>query len=321
MKKKNILIPVLLGPAFVIPTIVVSASCSNDILEEIPITDHLNVTLKNEKYMDLWDLVQNTTKSKTIFTKYSKEIGEKYSGKWYRNLRDANWNYANPQKPIGLPLNLHCSTAKQALALYCNAWGEFWNIELHQNRIPIDKPNYKLNKGFLFPEHRFSILGKDYQLISNSLSDSSIPENTVTYHGVEFMEVEYWNQLKDYITQNSDGTYNYSNCKGQKITSYGFISTTLDKKWASDFSEGEDWVNGGKYLPLKEKFVFKIFIPKNINGVAYTSYFNFMDTINIEDQILIDRNAQFEIVDYYKDGENNYFDLLYLGKNEVDEIS
>ncbi|MDE5599529.1 MAG: ADP-ribosyltransferase [Ureaplasma sp.] len=318
MKRKKIIIPSILFLA-VAPISVLITSCSD--VKEVPITNFFNATLKNEKYIDLYKLVNDTTKSKNIFMKYSKELGLKYSGEWYSKLKNANWNYANPNNPVGIPLNLHCSTAKQALALYCNAWGDFWNIELHQNRIPIDKPNHYLKGNGVFPKQRLGILGKDYKYISESLTESSIPENTVAYHGVEFMEIEFWEQLKDFITENKNGTYDYSKCVGQTITSYGFISTSLDKEYVDEFSDGQDWVNGGNYKPLKEDFVFKIFIPKNIKGTAYVSWFNFMDTYDDEHQILIDRNSKFEIVNYYKDGKNNYFDLLFLGINDKDEIS
>ena len=311
MKKQNFKFFLILStPITILSSIPFISSCSLGTNEE----DAFNTTLGNEKYIDLYKFSMNNKYSHSKFKNLSKELGHKYSNAWYSQLKDANWNYADPNNPTGVPLNLHCSTAKQALALYCNSWGDFWNIELHQNKEPTDKPDY-LMKGQVFPGNKLSILGKDYKYISECLENSSIPENTISYHGVEFMEVEYWNQLKDYITE-VNGKYDYSKCVGQNITSYGFISTSLDKKWASDFSEGEDWVNGGYYLPLKDKFVFRIFIPKNINGVSYVSYFNFMDTYNNEDQIIIDRNSEFKIVDYYKEGDNNYFDLLYLGINK-----
>ncbi|MDE6289312.1 MAG: hypothetical protein K2L64_00940, partial [Ureaplasma sp.] len=126
----------------------------------------------------------------------------------------------------------------------------------------------------------------------------------------------FYTQLQSYITQNSDGSYDYSKCVGQKLTSYGFLSTTFDKAMAENFCRGYNWIDGSYNPPLKENFIFKIYIPANINGTAFVSYYDLMGKENLDDQILIDRNSEYQILKNYKIGDMNYFDLLYLGIND-----
>ena len=54
--------------------------------------------------------------------------------------------------------------------------------------------------------------GGGYIYISSALQKATAPEDLVVYHGVEFMEVEFYNQLKDYIVGNDKDGYDYSNC-------------------------------------------------------------------------------------------------------------
>ena len=168
-------------------------------------------------------------------------------------------------------------------------------------------------QGQIFPDETLEIRGSDYKYILQALQRSLLLENTITYHSVEFMENEFYTQLEKYIIQNQDGSYDYSNCVRKTIKSNGFISTSLDKNWVVSFAEGENVTTGEIELPLKEKFIFKIFIPKNITGAAYVSGFKMMGVENMEHQILIDRNSKFEIKNYHKEQDINYFDLLYLG--------
>lgn len=289
---------------------IIATSCSTHTHTPELFNDQLN----NDKYIDLY---KYATEGNYNIHEVSKKLGHSYSQPWYDSLGDAgNWNYKNPGDK--LPENLYCSTKKQALALYlCNA-GEFWNVDLHKNTTPTDKPNYLIGQklgGYIFGGEHLDIRGADYQLISESLKDASIPANTVVYHGVEFMEDEFYNQLQALIQKNGDD-YDYSKCVGQTITSYGFISTTFDKSMSEAFCDGYNWIDGSNHLPLKEKFIFKIYIPGNVKGAAYVSYFDFMGSQNTDDQILIDRNSEYKILKTYKNGDINYFDLLYLGINK-----
>lgn len=279
----------------VTPIIITSCSAKN--------IDYFNTTLRGQKYVDA-DLYAQQTGTTSSFNQYSRQMAKQYSQDWYNTLTSADWNI-NPT--TNEPENLHCSSEKQALALYCNAWGDFWNVELHEGKTPTTKNN-KMD-GQVFPGKTLEIRGTDYQYISNALSRSSLPENTITYHGVEFMENEFYTQLGLDKQTNVD----FSKCVGKTIQSYGFISTTIKKSHAVNWSAGYNWIEDKDEPPFKEPFVFKIYIPKNIKGTAFVSWFDFVGTENYEDQILIDRNSKYEIVNYYKEGKTNFFDLLYLG--------
>ena len=82
---------------------------------------------------------------------------------------------------------------------------------------------------------------------------------------------------------------------GQSITSYGFISTTLDKIEALRYCDGSNWINDEKTLPLKEQVMFKIKIPKDIIGAVYLGDFKFMGTMNLDNQVLLNRYCAFKI--------------------------
>ena len=216
---------------------IIATSCKSETTTNNSSTSNLqlfNDELDGVPYIDLY---KYATQGNYDIHKASKGLGHAYSTNWYNSLGDAgNWNYAKPGDKI--PENLYCSTKKQALALYlCNA-GEFWNVELHENKIPTDKKDYYVGQklgAYLFEGERLDIRGTDYEYISESLVDASIPSNTVVYHAVEFMEKEFYTQLQQYIRQNSDGSYDYSKCVNQTITSYGNkISADViqtEKKW------------------------------------------------------------------------------------------
>ena len=228
----------------------VATSCSFNLL------DHMNTIAEwnEEKYLDL------SKSAGPSFISYSNRLGKIYSQDWYNTLTWHDWNYVN--KPLKIVKDAYCESEQQALSLYLNSWGDFWNESLHKQQEPQNKKHKFLDDMALFGGLNLEIRGSDYKYISQALSRSKIPENTIAYHGVEYMEIEFWNQLKDFIKQNDDGSYDYSNCIGKTITSYGFISTSLSKSWVVHFAEGEDVNTGENILPLKEKFVFKVFIPK-----------------------------------------------------------
>ncbi|MDE6289573.1 MAG: ADP-ribosyltransferase [Ureaplasma sp.] len=250
-------------------------------------SNFLNTELDGELYIDL------SKTSNASFISNSNKLGKLYSQDWYNTLTWHDWNYIS--KPLKIIRDAYCESEQQALSLYLNAWGEFWNYDLHQGREPKDTL-YHFQTGLsLFSGLILNVRGSDYKYISKSLDRAFLPENTVVYHGVEYMENEFYTQLEKYIIQNQDGSYDYSNCVRKTIKSNGFISTSLDKNWVVSFAEGENVTTGEIELPLKEKFIFKIFIPKNITGAAYVSGFKMMGIENVEHQILIDRNSKFEI--------------------------
>ena len=54
-----------------------------------------------------------------------------------------------------------------------------------------------------------NIRGNDYHLISQALNKvPACPENIVLYHGVEYMEEEFYDQLKNYIEKSSNKNNN-----------------------------------------------------------------------------------------------------------------
>lgn len=242
------------------------------------------------------------------FLKASADLGTYNSKEWFDSLSLSDWNYKNPGDKI--PENLYCNSEKQALALYSMEWGDFWNVPLHNQEEP---KNTIIESSLFFPNEKLEVRGEDYKYIQQALQKGSLKENTIAYHGVEFMENEFYEQLKPYIKENN-GNYDYTECVGKEITSYGFISTALNITEPRGFADGADWTdNNALKPPLKSPFYFKIFIPKNIKGVGYVSYFEFMDGVqNYEDQIMINKDSKFKIIDYYNDDGINCFDLVLL---------
>ena len=130
------------------------------------------------------------------------------------------------------------------------------------------------------------------------------------------MENEFWDQLQPFIKYQEDQKqYDYSNCVGQEITSYGFLSTTTDKMIAVNFSNGEDWTKDTHTFvpPLKEKAIFKIKINKDIEGVGYISGFDIIDGLwQGEAQFLIKTNSKFKIEKVTKENDVNVFELTMI---------
>lgn len=279
------------------------ASCKNNTNDK----PWLNTELNGEKYLDLDLYSQQFNNYNSTFNKFSKQMAKDYSENWYKTLSKSEWNFGENSN---IPLNLFCNSEQQALALYCCAWGDFWNVPLHEGKEPQNQ--FRKMEGQIYPGETLEIRGSDYKYISESLSRASLPENTVTYHGVEFMENEFYAQLELDKETNID----FSKCVGKTLKSYGFISTTIKKSHAVNWSVGLDWINNIEKPPLKEPFVFKIFIPKNISGAAYVSWLDLVNTENYENMILIDRNSKYQITNYYKEGDTNFFDMIYLGIEE-----
>ena len=261
---------------------------------------------------------------------YYNKWGQTYYLDWWNNLTRKNFNFNLD--------NLYCDTEIQALTMYIIDWGDFWNYYLHHQQIP---PNqlHKMQGQFCKNKMK-NIRGSDYYLISQALNKApACPENIVLYHGVEYMEDEFYDQLKPYIHDNGDGSYDYSNCIGKTIKSYGFISTTFNKSYALNFCTGIVWTNDENqikelfpngytishrnnlyYLPIKSPAVFKINVPKESKNLAYVSGMKLSNGYkNNEEQVLIDKDTSFRIDNVYTEHNSSnvlvtIFDVTYLGK-------
>ncbi len=238
---------------------------------------------------------------------------------WYNSLTKA------PFKPAeGNFHDMTCSSETQGIALYANYRGWFWNEYLNRNEIP---PNYE---GDLYGNGQiFSIKGSDYSYCASGLEKSIFPIDCQVYHGVEYLETEYWEQLKDYAVDLGNNSWDFSKAIGKQIECYGFFSTSLDKVEAAQYCDGWNW-NDDKFqlLPLKQEAIFVIDIPKGYKGAAYLSDFDFSGTKNNDNQVLINKNCKFLIKDIKKENlfvgvtnsdlkQVNVFYLDLVGNNEV----
>ena len=229
---------------------------------------------------------------------------------WYESLTNNNWD----RNSDGSIKDYFVTSEQQALALYSWCSGTFWNAPLHLRQEP---ENRLITVKELDPDIPHMVNGDGYLYLSSALQKATVPEDLVVYHGVEFMEVEFYNQLKDYIIGNEKDGYDYSNCVNKTITSYGFISTSLVEAYADCFFDWkprpEVWPNEGIVPnPLKEPVLFKIHIPKGYVGAAYLSNFGFagFPTTSTEQQVLIDRNCKFLITKIDQDIKNSKGDLI-----------
>ncbi len=233
--------------------------------------------------------------------------------KWYNELSKNNWNKDLNDNFI----NYYCESEQQAIGLYSWCSGTFWNEYLHSKLEP--KNHYiKFSNSFLDNEKALEVRGLDYKFIDSALEKATYPRNDTLWHGLEYMEIEFWDQLKNYITIKTDGSFNYEKCIGKSITSFGFISSTLNKKYAINFFDWKPqyhWPspNLGKQ-PLKEKVTFKINIKKGYKGAAYLANFDFagFGTTSKENQVLIKRNSKFIIKNIWKDNDINFFEVDLL---------
>ena len=282
--------------------------------------DSINQT-NNIQYIDIWQylrdlypkyIVDNKVSEKTI--ELSNDVFLSYYRDWIDSLSLSEWD----KDANGIIENLYCNSERQAIALYGVCWGHFWNIYLHKQQTP---PDAMVNRRFinlpnLGDKQEFAVRGSDYTYIDKALSRAQAPTNLIVYHGVEFMENEFWDQLQPFIKYQEDQKqYDYSNCVGQEITSYGFLSTTTDKMIAINFSNGEDWTQDTPTFtpPLKENAIFKIKIDKDQEGVGYISRFDIIDGLwKGEDQFLIKTNSKFKIEKVTKENDVNVFELTMI---------
>lgn len=242
------------------------------------------------------------------FEKDSQKIAKSYN-EWINKLSYTDWE----KNDDGKNKNAICKSEQQSLYMYLNQWGDFWNKFLHLQQEPKDTKRTLIpNSGFL-ENVEYEINGNGYKYIISALEKAETKFDMQVFHGVEFMEVEFWDQLNKYVKNGVNGL-DFSKTIGQKIESYGFLSTTLDIKYAYPFVNGNDWTdNNISKPPLKEPTLFIINIKKNTKEVAYVSGYNFMDVAITEDQVLINKNKQYLIKDWYKDDKGvNIFTLDML---------
>lgn len=221
---------------------------------------------------------------------------------WYSNLSNDDWN----KDEQGNFIDYKSNSEQQSLCLYANYRGYYWNEALHRGEEPIDQVVRLKLAG---EDKPLKVFGNDYKYIIDALSKSIWPYEYTTYHGVEYMENEFYDQLKNYIIGNDKDGYDYSKCIGQTITSYGLLSTSISRKEAIEYCDGWNWENDTINLPLKEKFVFEITIPKGISGAAYLADFPLSGIPNQDNQILFSTNASMLITDWYTEGDVNFFKL------------
>ena len=94
-----------------------------------------------------------------------------------------------------------------------------------------------------------------------------------------------------------------------------FISTSLVKSYADSFFDWklrlEVWSNEGIIPnPLKELVLFKINILKGYIGAAFG--FAGFPTTSTEEQVLIDRNCRFKIMNVLQNVKNSKGDLINI---------
>lgn len=229
---------------------------------------------------------------------------------WYKSLSYSDWN----KNQDGSIKNAYSNSEQQSLYLYLNQWGDFWNESLHLQKEPQDTKKVFdfANSGFL-PNVEYGIRGEDYKYIDSALEKAIAPLDMTVYHGVEWLEKEFYDQLKDYIKDSKNGK-DYSQTIGKTIESFGYISTSLNKKYVIDFVDGKNWITNKLEPPLLEPAMFLINIKKGTKGVAWVSNpFKFMGLANSEEQVMIKRNVKYKIKDWNKDTNGvNVFTLDLL---------
>ncbi len=270
-----------------------------------------------------------------IISKLAAKYTEQFYLDWFNSLTINQWDENQIYTPEQIS-NLSCNSERQALQLFANNWGYFWNYYLHQQQTPPDKlynSSYFKRILPLIPEaNKVKILGSDYKYIDLALDKAKAPLNLTVYHGVEFMETEFYNQLQDNIIRQPDGKYDYTNCVGKTITSHGWLATSVIADYAKNWSDGSNFTDDiitDNEPPLKDYVCFKINIPKDSPGVASIEGLPLMNWTkanfdypnfyaidqNWEGQTLIKRNTSFTIQNVTKEynsrlGTINVFEMI-----------
>ncbi len=232
---------------------------------------------------------------------------------WYNSLTSEPF-----MKKQGDFYNMTCNSETQGIALYANYCGWFWNESLSRQEEPKSQIVDIYGNG-----KSYYVNGGDYKYAVSGLNKAIFPYDLRVYHGVEYLEIEFWDQLKDFAVDLGNGSWDYSNSIGSELECYGFFSTTLDRNEAARYSEGWNYYDDSHFLPLKQEALFVVDIPRGYKGAAYLADFYFSGTVNNDNQVLINKNCKFSIKDVKKEnywvGKNNsqwkevnvfYLDLL-----------
>ena len=225
--------------------------------------------------------------------------------------------------------NLYCSSEQQAIFMYANLGGDFWNLPLHKHEEPIDTKSTKTSEfwgevdlyipygeetQYIDCYTSYDIHGSDYNYITSALDKSTNPFDVVVYHGVESLEVEYWDQLKEYI-KHTDKGYDYSDCVGKTFTSYGFLACSANRPYCEKFFEwGPENPN-----PLKEPVMFIIKVPKDTKGYTYIASWNDLkywpeNSKEAEWMSMLNINTKLQIEAVQKEKGINYFTVKVINE-------
>lgn len=303
--------------------IFLSTSCSIAQPIKTNINDNINYNdyLNSNEFLDIFNVLKtnnpnvNENELAIATCEKSNQFGAQFWKTWIESLGDKkDWTLNENKKYV----NLFCENPRQALQLYTNCFGHFWNIALHKNEIPnnswVEKRFFEFAGDDMISKVKDTneIRGEDYKFLDNILNYSSAvaPLNLIVYHGVEFME----NEFKSMLGFSDNEKVNFDLIKeGTIIQNYGFLSTTTDYINAVKYSAGHNWVHDTFEPPLGEPCIFKIRIPHLSKGVAYVSGFDINNNFSDEDaQILIKRNSKFRIDKVTKIEDKNILEMTMI---------
>lgn len=283
--------------------------------------NNLDEYINSNKFLDIYNILKsnnpnlNENELAALTRKKSNEFGNYFWKTWIENLGEKkDWALNENNQYI----NLFCENPRQALQLYTNCFGHFWNVPLHKNETPanslVEKRffNFAGNEMLSKVQNVNEIRGGDYIFLDNilNLPSAIAPLNLIVYHGVEFMEKEF----KSMLGFKADEIVNFDLIKvGTIIQNYGFLSTTTEYNNATNFSIGHNWIDDRLEPPLDAPCLFKIKIPYLTKGLAYVSGFDINNNFSNEDaQILIKRNSKFRIDGVSKIGDKNILEMTMI---------
>ena len=201
LKIKNLIITV---PILTLPLLSLSCKQENDKIVYYDIYEEIKKSNKDLNDNQITELVLKKTN----------EFGISNWKEWIDSLTYNDWN----RNEDGTIKNLECNSERQALSLYSCSWGHFWNEFLHKNETPLDQEVDQkwINLPDKGQKDSFFIRGSDWQFIQQALERAISPVSIIVYHGVEYQEVEFWDQLKEFISYNEQTkSYDYSKCKNK----------------------------------------------------------------------------------------------------------
>ncbi|MBR3571316.1 MAG: hypothetical protein IKL15_01445 [Mycoplasmataceae bacterium] len=186
LKIKNLIII----PVLTLPLLSLSCKQENDKTVYYDIYEEIKKENKDLNDKQITELVLEKTN----------EFGISNWKEWIDSLTYNDWN----RNEDGTITNLECSSERQAISLYSCSWGHFWNEYLHKGQFPPDQEIDKkwINLPNLENKNSFHLRGGDWQFIQQALERAISPVSIIIYHVVKYQEVEFWDQLKDFITYN-----------------------------------------------------------------------------------------------------------------------